>query len=246
MNDIDTGNGAGGDGFYALVSGPVPSPFPQRHAEYLPLDEVVLRVVDLGAVRVPSGRVEACDPFGDLGGGPVFDVEPGDYPVRVTIADVSKEQDGSHEREAYLSLVLGDGEPVAVEEAQVASGPDWGVGVDSGTVAFVDHEAVPAAMPAEEDGADWYSDIFDSGEPESWFSLMDSSEHYRAGTANIVMPLAGDGENVVLSHSGWGDGVYPVLLTRDAEGAPVGLHIDLGVVGAFAGDDEDEEDEDDR
>ena len=142
--------------------------------------------------------------------------------------------------------MLGDGEPVAVEEAQVASGPDWGVGVDSGTVAFVDHEAVPAAMPAEEDGADWYSDIFDSGEPGSWFSLMDSSEHYRAGTANIVMPLAGDGENVVLSHSGWGDGVYPVLLTRDAEGAPVGLHIDLGVVGAFAGDDEDEEDEDDR
>ena len=238
MSDIDTGNGAGGDSFYALVSGPVPSPFPQRHAEYLPLGEVVLRVVDLGTVRVPSGRVEACDPFGDLGGGPVFDVEPGDYPVRVTIADVSKEQDGSHEREAYLSLVLGDGEPVAVEEAQVASGPDWGVGVDSGTVAFVDHEAVPAAMPAEEDGADWYSDIFDSGEPGSWFSLMDSSEHYREGAANIVMPLATHGENVVMSHSGFGDGSYPVYLTRDAAGRPLGLHIDLLLIAP-------EEDEDD-
>ena len=243
MSDIDTGNGAGGDSFYALVSGPVPSPFPQRHAEYLPLDEVVLRVVDLGTVRVPSGRVEACDPFGDLGGGPVFDVEPGDYPVRVTIADVSKEHDGSHEREAYLSLVLGDGEPVAVEEAQVASGPDWGVGVDSGTVAFVDHEAVPAAMPAKEDGADWYDDIFDSGEPGSWFSLMDSSEHYREGAANIVMPLAQAGENVVMSGAGWGDGVYPVMLTRDADGLPHGLHIDLGM---FAWDDEEDDDGDER
>ena len=246
MSDIDTDNGADEGDFFALVSGPVPSPFAAEDADSFPSDTVSLAAVDLGVLHAPSGRIEACDPFCYLGGGPVFDVEPGDYPVRVTIADVSKEQDGSHEREAYLSLVLGDGEPVAVEEAQVASGPDWGVGVDSGTVAFVDHEAVPAAMPAEEDGADWYSDIFDSGEPGSWFSLMDSSEHYRAGTANIVMPLAGDGENVVLSHSGWGDGAYPVLVTRDAEGTPVGLHIDLGVVGAFAGDDEDEEDEDDR
>ena len=57
------------------------------------------------------------------------------------------------------------------------------------------------------------------------------------------MPRAGAGENVVLSYSGWGDGVYPVMLTRDAAGAPLGLHIDLGVVGGFASDDE-EGDED--
>ena len=47
------------------------------------------------------------------------------------------------------------------------------------------------------------------------------------------MPLASNGENVVISNSGWGDGVYPVVLTRDAAGAPLGLHIDLGVVGSF-------------
>jgi len=89
---------------------------------------------------------------------------------------------------------------------------------------------------------DWY-DVFDSGEPDSWFSLMDSPDHYRRGAANIVMPRAGAGENVVLSYSGWGDGVYPVMLTRDADGAPLGLHIDLGVVGGFASEDE-EDDED--
>ena len=213
--------------FYALVSGPVPSPF-EEDDEYSPADTVPLSVVDLGVLRVPSGRVEACDPFVTLGDGPVFEVEPGDYPVRVTVADV----------EAYLSLVLADGEPASVEAAQPVRGRGI-VCVDAGAVAFVDHDAVATAMPPQDD---WY-DVFDSGEPDSWFSLMDSPDHYRRGAANIVMPRAGAGENVVLSYSGWGDGVYPVMLTRDADGAPLGLHIDLGVVGGFASDDE-EGDED--
>ena len=217
--------------FYALVSGPVPSPF-EEDDEYSPADTVPLSVVDLGVLRVPSGRVEACDPFVTLGDGPVFEVEPGDYPVKVTVADVS------HEREAYLSLVLADGEPASVEAAQPVRGRGF-VCVDAGAVAFVDHDAVATAMPPQDD---WY-DVFDSGEPDSWFSLMDSSDHYRRGAANIVMPRAGAGENVVLSYSGWGDGVYPVMLTRDADGAPLGLHIDLGVVGGFASEDE-EDDED--
>ena len=158
--------------FYALVSGPVPSPF-EEDDEYSPADTVPLSVVDLGVLRVPSGRVEACDPFVTLGDGPVFEVEPGDYPVRVTIADVSKEHDGSHEREAYLSLVLADGEPASVEAAQPVRGRGF-VCVDAGAVAFVDHDAVVTAMPPQDD---WY-DVFDSGEPDSWFSLMDSSDHY--------------------------------------------------------------------
>ncbi|VEG28421.1 Uncharacterised protein [Actinomyces howellii] len=187
---------------------------------------------------MPSGRVEACDPFVTLGEGPVYAVEPGDYPVRVTVADVSPAQDGSHLREAYLSIVLADGEAASVEEAETVNGDDGGVGVDAGTVGFADHEAVSTAMPS--DGVDWYEELFDSGEPDSWFELMDSTEHFRAGAANIVMPLAENGENVVLSHSGWGDGFYPVVLTRDADGSPLGLHIDLQVVGRSA----DHEDED--
>ena len=213
--------------FYALVSGPVPSPF-EEDDEYSPADTVPLSVVDLGVLRVPSGRVEACDPFVTLGDGPVFEVEPGDYPVRVTVADV----------EAYLSLVLADGEPASVEAAQPVRGRGI-VCVDAGAVAFVDHDAVATAMPPQDD---WY-DVFDSGEPDSWFSLMDSPDHYRRGAANIVMPLDGAGENIIMASSGWGDGVYPVMLTRDADGAPLGLHIDLGVVGEFASEDE-EDDED--
>ena len=129
---------------------------------------------------------------------PIY-VEPGDYPVRVTIADVSKEHNGSHEREAYLSLVLRDVEAADIEEARPVSGTGF-ITVDAGLVAFVDHEAVATAMP--EDQTTWYDDVIETGEPDCWFSLLYSSEHYREGAANIVMPLAQAGENVVMSGAG--------------------------------------------
>lgn len=71
--------------FYALASGPVLSPF-EKDNRYFPTDMVPLSVLDLGVLRVPSGRVEACDPFVSLGEGPVFEIEPGDYPVTLTRA----------------------------------------------------------------------------------------------------------------------------------------------------------------
>ncbi|NEA36393.1 DUF4241 domain-containing protein [Streptomyces sp. SID13031] len=205
-------------------------------------DTWTLTVHDLGILRVPSGRLEACDPFVNLGEGAVVDIPPGDHPVRVTVADVSDEQDGSHLREAYLSVVLTDGEAVSLGTAtgadQTLEDGEWlAVGVDAGTVGFVDAEAVRAAMPAD----DWYEGVFDNGTDDSWFSLMDSAEHLIAGSANIVMPAATAGENVVLAHSGWGDGVYPVLSTLDGDGRLLAIHIDLLVVGEDEDDDEDDD-----
>jgi hypothetical protein len=202
-----------------------------------------LTVHDLGVLRVPSGKVGACDPFVNLSYPLVVQVPQGDYPVRVTVADVSEEQDGSHLREAYLSLVLSEADSVTVEAADGPDGPPpagqyFTVGVDAGTVAFVDAEAALRCMP---DPTTWYEGVFESDDANSWFSLMDADGPHPAGTANIVMPLASNGENVVLSHSGWGDGFYWLLQTRDAEGNLTGIHIDLAVVGRF---DEEPEDKD--
>ncbi|MBN0041611.1 DUF4241 domain-containing protein [Cellulosimicrobium cellulans] len=189
-----------------------------------------LTVHDLGDLVLPSGRLEASDPFARLGDGLVVRVEPGRYPVRVTVADVSDEQDGSHLREAYLSVVLAEGE-VAVVEPVVPEGADvppeagtaYGVPVDAGTVAFADADAVARLMPE----GDWYEEVFDDGTDTSWFSLMDSAEHLFEGVANIELPGAPDGENVVLAHSGWGDGFYPLVRTVAADGTVLGLHLDL-------------------
>lgn len=202
----------------------------------------------LGMLNVPSGRLEASDPYVNLGDGLVVSIPPGSYPAFVTVADVSEGHDGSHLREAYLSLVVSDAGPVVEVRAvnpEDAEPPDdgelYGVGVDAGTVGFADAEAITSCMP-DEGSADWHDEVFDSGEPTSWFELMDSSHHYREGCANVTMPLARSGENVVLSHSGWGDGFYPVVTTHAADGSLLGVHIDLLVAGPD--DDDEEEDED--
>jgi hypothetical protein len=56
---------------------------------------------------------------------------------------------------------------------------------------------------------------------------MDSPDHIRAGIANIRLPNATDDANIVICHSGWGDGFYPVVGGYDAAGSLVGVHIDL-------------------
>jgi len=194
-----------------------------------------LTVRELGVLRVPSGTLGAADPFVALDRPITVSIPPGDHRVAVTIADVSTQRDGSHLREAYLSLIISDAPPASVESVPGPDGPPeagsfFGVAVDAGTVAFFDADAVEASMPG--DGDSWYDDVFDTGEPGSWFDIMDSETPLGAGTANIEMPLARAGENVILAHSGWGDGFYPVLQTLDADGRLTGVHIDLQVVGS--------------
>lgn len=191
-----------------------------------------LTVHDLGELHVPHGHVEVSDPFIDLGEAGVVTVPAGTHPVVLTIADVSTARDGSHLREAYLSLVLAAGEVASVRPARyegsapLAPGQVHGVGVDAGTVAFVDATAARTLMPTD---VDWYEDIFDTGDASGWFARMEDPTHLRAGAANVVLPLATSGENIVLALSGWGDGFYPVLTTHDVDGRLLGLHIDLQV-----------------
>lgn len=199
-----------------------------------------LTVTDCGALRLPSGRLYACDPFTSLDSpnlGLVLELPPGDYPVRATIADVSGKLDGSHLREAYLTLVLREGQEarheVYVPPGQPLPEPEhyYGVGVDSAAVSFCDLQAVARCMPP--DPETWHDQVFDDGTEESWFELMDSPEHVGPGLANVTFPLATEGENIVISRSGWGDGLYPLQLSYDADGRLLAVHIDLEVVGTF-------------
>lgn len=195
----------------------------------------ILSVHDLGVLRVPSGTLGVADPFVALDFPITVEVPAGDHPVEVTLADVSAEHDGTHLVEAYLSLVLSDEptvtvEPVPSPDGAPEPGSIFGVAVDADAVAFFDAEAVETSMP--DDGDAWYDDVFNTGEHGSWFDILDSDGPLHAGAANIVMPLATAGENVVMTRSGWGDGVYPVLQTRDADGRLTGVHIDLRVVGS--------------
>jgi len=201
----------------------------------------VLSLVDCGWLTMPTGRLVACDPFVCLEktGNPHVLVPPGRYRVVVTLADVSGSGDGSHFREAYATLILdeaatevkrrmitplSDGASCPAEMTE--EGDYYGFPVDAGTACFVDDGAVTTAMP---DG-DWFENLFENDSSDCWFSRMDDPGHIRVGIANISLPLGKNGENIVIFHSGWGDGSYPVIGGYDASDRLVRVHIDFMVV----------------
>ncbi len=189
----------------------------------------LLSIREAGTLTVPSGRVEIADPI-HLGQGFVASVPAGTWPVRLTIADVSEQLDGSHLRVAYLSIVFHD-TPVARVEDVVPEGkpaPEPGcaycVPVDCATVGLADADAAKHI-----DGL-----VYEVASP--WFDEYvfadrnaQSAEEFVA-PQNVPMLDAQRGENYILSPSGWGDGSYFVYATRDAQGTLCGVHVDFAVV----------------
>jgi len=201
--------------------------------------ERFLWTIRCGELALPSGRLVACDPFVFLQpqNNPFVSVPKGRFPVYVTFADVSSAQDKSHVREAYASVVFTSEKeayrkavPLAKdgEDRPEPTGDEFiGFAVDAGTACFVDDSVVGPCMP---DPQTWYEDLFENSNPDCWFQRMDDPAHIRAGIANIVLPLARHGENLILFHSGWGDGVYPVVGSFDSTGHLVAAHIDFLVL----------------
>jgi hypothetical protein len=199
-----------------------------------------LWTIACGDLALPSGRLVACDPFVCLQptGTPFIVTPKGTFPVTVTLVDVSEEQDRSHIREAYASIIFAEGVeayrkaiPLARdgEERPEPEGEEFiGFPVDAGTACFVDESVIASCMP---DPDDWGTEVFENDRPDCWFNRMDDPAHIREGLANITLPLAKNGENIVIIHSGWGDGHFPVVGSFDASGRLLAAHIDFQVVG---------------
>jgi len=198
-----------------------------------------LWTVPCGDLVLPSGRLVACDPFVFLSptGTRFIEAPRGKFPVVVTLADVSDMQDRSHIREAYASIIFStDTEayrkavPLAKdgEKRPEPKGDEFiGFTVDAGTACFVDEAVIGPCMP---DPRTWYESIFENNQEDCWFRRMDDPDHIRAGIANIVLPLAKNGENLILFHSGWGDGCYPLVGSFDSSGRPLAAHVDFCVI----------------
>jgi len=195
--------------------------------------------VACGELALPSGRLVACDPFAALSptDSPFIVTPRGRFPVVVTLADVSEKQDRSHVREAYASITFASGMeayrksvPLAKEgqKRPEPKGDEFvGFGVDAGTACFVDESVIGPCMP---DPKSWYESLFENERADCWFRQMDDSAHIREGLANIILPHSKNGENLILFHSGWGDGRYPVIGSFDIDGRLLAAHIDFFVV----------------
>lgn len=198
----------------------------------------VLNVVDCGGLVMPTGLLAVCDPFAMMAfsGNPTIQLPPGKYPVKVTLADVSGQRDGSHIREAYASLILSTEQEITRRQLPLMNTSHNAFGVDAGTACFVDEGALVGGMPPYED----WENVFDDGSDASWSSRMDDPNHIRIGLANVPLPLAQSGENLILIHSGWGDGAYGVVGSYDINNNLTAVHIDFNVVGASGEDNKSE------
>ncbi|MFC5905628.1 DUF4241 domain-containing protein [Streptacidiphilus monticola] len=180
-------------------------------------------------LSLPTGQVAACDPFVGLGDDvePFVEVvDPGTYPVVLSVVEVAREEDPSfaHERVAAAWLKVSE-EPtvrwsLALTEGQSAESLDdnefYGYGVDAGTGCFVD---AAGTIPL--------GDLLDEyGEP-----LADAM--YGEESMNCLPASMTDDEGryqFVAFPSGWGDGSYPTWVGHDESGAVTGFVTEFLIV----------------
>ena len=160
--------------------------------------DLELRVERIATLLLSSGKIVACDPlvFPDE---PAFEraVRPGAYPVDVVIAKLPDQQ-----RIAAARVTFSSGTPVRFEPART-------YGVDAGVGCFMDAETARVLLRAMHEVWDNYRDDVLSAE----IGDRDWVDHRPAGTAG----------NVVIVHSGWGDGIYASYGGVDESGAPLCL-----------------------
>lgn len=160
---------------------------------------VLVETRPAGRLRLPTGRIVACDPT-ELDDNPfTIAVPPGEYLVDI---NVGHPQHGSS-RVAAARLLIRD-EPVATWEMALRAGenprllPDreaFVFGVDAGVACFVDAGSV-AALTRQARDMTYLEERGLVGE------LVDATT----------------GANLVMYDSGWGDGAYPVWIGRSTTG----------------------------
>jgi hypothetical protein len=214
-------------------------------------EQLPLFVVDAGVLSLPSGALMICDPINisddDLR---AVKLPIGDYPVKITIADVSEDEEEDHFREAYATIIIDDAatevrreifpfndEKIGQETEEDSN--EQCIYVDTATAAFYDAAAFGETIDPE-----MLDSMTDDDNPDSWFCKLDDANHIRDGIANVHIAGANAGQNVILCHTGWGDGIFPIVGGYDASDRLIRVHVDFMVVAPSPMDEHGDEDED--
>ena len=191
-----------------LAPSPAACPYAARTGDrdFASAFEVGNVCVTPGRLRVSSGRVLATDPLVNLERAPFKRAVPnGDYPVFLSV-------DHSERAFSYALLQLGPARPVRWH-------PEGSlVLVDSGTSCFADGET--AHEVARRDTPE---------NPPLLIDVMDEAGYKTNRWANLCIDPE-SGANLVVFHSGVGDGSYPSYWGFDERGALVALVTDFQIV----------------
>lgn len=200
--------------------------FEQEHYNY------ELYSQEIGTLHVKTGKIVANDPL------VMFETESftetfptGVFPVQLAIAKVSAtagvasegEEQQPDERVAYARIVFAN-RPVASwkmavwensDITQLAANEFFGYGVDSGTGSFMDASACQLLEQESEKNDQFFETLSEE---------MDKT--YKHTRSWYVKDL-GNGNQVAMFSTGWGDGSYASYIGMDEEGQIVRLVTDF-------------------
>jgi hypothetical protein len=180
-------------------------------------DVIEMRVVALGDLRVPTGRLCVADPLTTNYGQPnvplAREVPTGSFPVEIAVAMLANgDQRVACARVRLRALHAVHWEPAGFEGGRAPGGDDIAAyGVDAGMGSFFD-----AAARAR----------VDEVTTEAWLAAMNARSR-----DTWTWHVAEVGEaNVVMFSSGWGDGLYSTFYGFDAGGLLVEIVTDFEVL----------------
>jgi hypothetical protein len=192
-------------------------------------------IVSCGDLKISSGKLSICDPI-EIEPGQDYDfiaVPNGRFPVFVTFVDLSEKCDLSKFVSAYASIVFAEGNEIFREwlprpsqnvNLEIGFKSQFNIFVDTAGACFFDPCSLENCMPQE----DWDEICF--GKPGGWSSQLYDPSHIRFGMANIVFPLAQNGENIVFIPTRLDDGKYPVVGGYDSNRRLMSVNVDCLVV----------------
>jgi len=203
------------------------------------LDNIPLEFLDLGKLTISTGKIVACDPLVELYHTPAFTktVQKGKYPVTACIAQTEEsgpryavvKLEFSKQRAVKWELAVTEGQdPKVLEEDEF-----FGFPVEAGLGCFCDMETQvlydlwQKAFMGKYPYANIYDDFFAA---EFNKNAVDQDNEYDVGDwLNFSLPNKPE-QNVIMFHSGFGDGMYACYWGVTDKGTICSLVVDFQVL----------------
>lgn len=191
------------------------------------VETVPFKIVQAGSIKLPSGAICAADPFVALTDAKPFAqrTPTGTFPVRLAVAHFPS----GGTRVAFARVYFTEA-PVTRWSMAVIEGQDvkslrpneiFGYGVDAGTGSFFDPVAGSAAAAVLDANPDAWED---------WQTEGEANGPKLIGPYSFLLDLPLGGANVIMFHSGWGDGFYASWFGYDKDGNVAALVTDFATV----------------
>lgn len=185
-----------------------------------------VQVIQLGELKVPSGKIVSCDPsylLDDFISAFTEEIPVGAWPVDAVVVEQGGDQRIAALRVSWKKEAVAFFEPAFDERAKAICARNRElpvVGVDSGTASILSEEAVPFARAAGEDA------VYAPGEAKV-------NPFLSGNTGHLWREVQFDGAalNMFVCYSGLGDGAYACMFARNANKESLAYYLDFGFFG---------------